>query len=222
MICASKGNNMKTLAKSIMKYSLAGLLTSSAIVTGAMIDSARADEDSPWLVRVRAVAVVTDVDASVTGLGGTVDIDNDVIPELDITYFFSDHWAAELVLGTSNHDVSATAGVDLGDVWLLPPTLTLQYHFTPKAQFRPYIGAGVNYTIFYGADSGAVASIEYDNAFGFALQAGMDYDLGDNWVFNIDVKKIWLSTDVSINGGAITAEVDIDPWFFGTGIGYRF
>ncbi|MBV1885693.1 MAG: outer membrane beta-barrel protein [Parvibaculaceae bacterium] len=205
-----------------MKYSLAGLLTSSAIVTGAMIDSARADEDSPWLVRVRAVAVVTDVDASVTGLSGTVDIDNDVIPELDITYFFSDHWAAELVLGTSNHDVTATAGVDLGDVWLLPPTLTLQYHFMPKAQFRPYVGAGVNYTIFYGADSGAVASIEYDNAFGFALQGGMDYDLGDNWVFNVDVKKIWLSTDASINGGAVTAEVDIDPWFFGTGIGYRF
>lgn len=213
---------MKTLAKDTLKYSLLGLMTSSAIVTGAMIDSARA-EDSPWLVRARVVMVVPDESASVTGLGGTVDIDTSVIPEIDITYFFSENWAAELVLGTSNHEVTATpSNIDLGDVWLLPPTLTLQYHFAPKAQFRPYIGAGVNYTIFYGADKGAVASIEYDNAFGFALQGGMDYDLGDNWVFNVDVKKIWLSTDVSINGGAITADVDIDPWFFGTGIGYRF
>jgi len=213
---------MKTLAKDTLKYSLLGLMTSSAIVTGAMIDSARA-EDSPWLIRARVVTVVPDESASVTGLGGSVDIDTSVIPEIDITYFFSENWAAELVLGTSNHSVATTpSNIDLGDVWLLPPTLTLQYHFTPKAQFRPYIGAGVNYTIFYGADSGAVASIEYDNAFGFALQGGMDYDLGNNWVFNVDVKKIWLSTDVSINGGAITADVDIDPWFFGTGIGYRF
>ena len=213
---------MKTLAKDTLKYSLLGLMTSSAIVTGAMIDSARA-EDSPWLIRARVVTVVPDESASVTGLGGSVDIDTSVIPEIDITYFFSENWAAELVLGTSNHSVATTpSNIDLGDVWLLPPTLTLQYHFTPKAQFRPYIGAGVNYTIFYGADSGSVASIEYDNAFGFALQGGMDYDLGNNWVFNVDVKKIWLSTDVSINGGAITADVDIDPWFFGTGIGYRF
>ena len=213
---------MKTLAKNTLKYSLVGLMTSSAIVTGAMIDSARA-EDSPWLIRARVVTVVPDESASVTGLGGSVDIDTSVIPEIDITYFFAENWAAELVLGTSNHEVTATpSNIDLGDVWLLPPTLTLQYHFTPKAQFRPYIGAGVNYTIFYGADKGAVASIEYDNAFGFALQGGMDYDLGNNWVFNVDVKKIWLSTDVSINGGAITADVDIDPWFFGTGIGYRF
>ncbi len=213
---------MKTLAKNTLKYSLVGLMTSSAIVTGAMIDSARA-EDSPWLIRARVVTVVPDESASVTGLGGSVDIDTSVIPEIDITYFFAENWAAELVLGTSNHAVTATpSNIDLGDVWLLPPTLTLQYHFAPKAQFRPYIGAGVNYTIFYGADKGAVASIEYDNAFGFALQGGMDYDLGNNWVFNVDVKKIWLSTDVSINGGAITADVDIDPWFFGTGIGYRF
>jgi len=213
---------MKTLAKNTLKYSLVGLMTSSAIVTGAMIDSARA-EDSPWLIRARVVTVVPDESASVTGLGGSVDIDTSVIPEIDITYFFAENWAAELVLGTSNHEVTATpSNIDLGDVWLLPPTLTLQYHFTPKAQFRPYIGAGVNYTIFYGADKGGVASIEYDNAFGFALQGGMDYDLGNNWVFNVDVKKIWLSTDVSINGGAITADVDIDPWFFGTGIGYRF
>ncbi|MDF1687936.1 MAG: outer membrane protein [Parvibaculaceae bacterium] len=213
---------MKTLTKDILRFSLVGLMTSSAIVTGAMIDAARA-EDSPWLVRARAVMVVPDESASVTVLGGSVDIDTTVIPEIDITYFFSENWAAELVLGTSNHEVTATpSNTDLGDVWLLPPTLTLQYHFSPKAQFRPYIGAGVNYTMFYGEDSGAAASIDYDNAFGVALQGGMDYDLGDNWVFNVDVKKIWLSTDVSINGGAITADVDIDPWFFGTGIGYRF
>ena len=126
------------------------------------------------------------------------------------------------VCGSRRRAGAATAGVDLGDVWILPPTLLLQYHFTPKDQFRPYVGAGINYTIFYGEDSGAVTSIDYEDNFGYALQAGMDYDLGNQWVFNIDVKKLWLNTDVSINGGAITADVDLDPWIFGTGFGYRF
>lgn len=198
------------------------------LATGALgffgsAESARAEGgDSPWLIRVRGIYVSPDESASVTGLAGTVEADGSLVPELDITYFFTDNIAAELILATSNHDMSATAGVDLGDVWVLPPTLTLQYHFTPKDQFRPYVGAGINYTIFYGEDSGAVNSIDYENGFGYALQAGMDYDLGNQWVFNIDVKKLWLNTDVSINNGAITADVDLDPWIFGAGFGYRF
>jgi outer membrane protein len=188
----------------------------------ASAEEARAEGDSPWLVRVRGIYVSPDESASVTGIAGSVEASNELVPELDISYFFTENIAAELILATTNHDMSATAGVDLGDVWILPPTLLLQYHFTPNDQFSPYVGAGVNYTIFYGEDSGAVASIDYENGFGFALQAGMDYDLGDQWVFNVDVKKLWLNTDVSINGGAITADVDLDPWIFGVGFGYRF
>ena len=203
-----------------------------AVVTGAVVgafglfagaEQARAEGgDSPWMIRARVIYVDPDVSATMTGILGTVEASGSLVPELDISYFFTDNIAAELILATSNHDMSATAGVDLGDVWVLPPTVTLQYHFTPKAQFRPYIGAGVNYTIFYGESSGAVASIDYENGFGVALQAGMDYDLGDQWVFNVDVKKLWLNTDVTVNGGAITADVDLDPWIFGAGFGYRF
>ncbi|PCJ69228.1 MAG: hypothetical protein COA62_11395 [Rhodobiaceae bacterium] len=203
-----------------------------AVVTGAVVgafglfagvEQARAEGgDSPWMIRARIIYVEPDVSATMKGILGTVEASGSLVPELDISYFFTDNIAAELILATSNHDMSATAGVDLGDVWVLPPTLTLQYHFMPKAQFRPYIGAGVNYTIFYGESKGAVASIDYENGFGVALQAGMDYDLGNQWVFNVDVKKIWLNTDVSVNGGAITADVDLDPWVFGAGFGYRF
>tara|TARA_A100000171_G_C2092164_1_gene125125 strand:- start:99 stop:710 length:612 start_codon:yes stop_codon:yes gene_type:complete len=202
-----------------------------AIVAGATIsvlgfmgavEQARAEGDSPWLIRVRGIYVSPDESASVRGLAGSVEADGSLVPELDISYFFTDNIAAELILATSNHDMSATAGVDLGDVWVLPPTLTLQYHFSPKETFRPYVGAGINYTIFYGEDKGAVASIDYEDGFGYALQAGADFDLGNQWVFNIDVKKLWLNTDVTINGGAITADVDLDPWIFGAGFGYRF
>lgn len=198
------------------------LMTGSAGVLGSSVEARAEGGNSPWMIRLRGTIVSPDESASLTGLTGTVEADGALVPELDITYFFTDNIAAELILATSPHDMSATAGVDLGEVWVLPPTVTLQYHFAPKGQFRPYVGAGINYTIFYGVDSGAVASIDYENGFGYALQAGMDYDLGDQWVFNIDVKKLWLNTDVSINNGAITADVDLDPWIFGAGFGYRF
>ena len=81
----------------------------------------------------------------------------------------------------------------------------------------------MNYTVFFGADEGAsVTSVDYDNSFGPALQAGVDYALDDNWMLNLDVKKIWINTDVKFNGGAIAADVDINPWVVGAGVGYRF
>lgn len=177
-----------------------------------------------FMVRARVIGVMPDEDASTT-IGGDVSVSNDVVPEVDFTYFITDNIALELIAATTKHDVSHSAGIDLGEVSLLPPTLTLQYHFMPKERFSPYVGAGLNYTFFYDEDTAAgspVTSIDYDNALGYALQVGADYALSDNWYANIDVKKIFLSTDVSLNGGAITADVDIDPWIVGAGIGYRF
>ncbi|PKP78540.1 MAG: OmpW family protein [Alphaproteobacteria bacterium HGW-Alphaproteobacteria-3] len=176
-----------------------------------------------FMVRLRAIGVLPDESAS-TSIGGDVNVSNDWVPEIDFTYFVTDNIALELIAATTNHDVSHTAGIDLGEVNLLPPTLTLQYHFMPKERLSPYIGAGLNYTFFYDEDApgGAVTSINYDNNIGYALQAGVDYAVADNWYLNLDVKKIFLSTDVSINGGAITADVDLDPWVVGFGVGYRF
>ena len=182
-----------------------------------------------WIIRARALMVEPDEGASISQIGGDVDIDEQYVPELDFTYFFTENVAAELILATTPHDVTAintAAGqVDLGTVWLLPPTLTFQYHFLPNSDtFRPYIGAGVNYTLFYNVDEGAADDMDYDNSFGYALQAGFDYGINENWAFNADVKKVMINTDVSIQSGAnrINADVDIDPWIFGVGLAYRF
>ncbi len=183
------------------------------------------EETSSWQIRIRAIDVAPE-ESSTTSIGGEARVDSSIVPELDITYFWTENWATELILATSKHDVRAvgtTLGdVDLGSKWVLPPTLTLQYHFSPDASFRPYVGAGLNYTFFYSGDSGALDSVKYDNGFGFALQAGADIEIDDNWAFNLDVKKLWLNTDVEINGGAVTADVDLDPWVFGAGFAYRF
>lgn len=186
------------------------------------------------LVRLRGVGVVPNEGSKVGIIGGDVTLSNTFIPELDFTYFFTDHIAAELILGTTKHDVgvvnSAAGNVDLGSVWLLPPTLTAQYHFYTSSEkvFKPYIGAGLNYTLFYNAKSGAVADVSYDNALGYAAQIGFDLMISDKFFINVDAKRLFLSTDVTVDasnlapGLSIPAEVDIDPWLLGFGIGMKF
>lgn len=178
------------------------------------------------LVRLRAIAVIPDDDAQIDTIGGDTDLSNTAVPELDLSYFLTDNIALELILATTPHDIdvenSAIGDRKIGEVWLLPPTLTLQYHFMPKETFSPYLGAGVNYTWFYGTeDKSPVDKIEIDSSFGWALQAGLDYRVADRWYINFDVKKIFLDADAEINR-TIDAEVEINPWIFGLGIGYRF
>ncbi len=186
---------------------------------------------SKWQVRLRGLVITPDESATIDAIGGDVEISTAVIPELDFTYFFTEKIAAELILGTSKHDVkaidTAAGDIELGDVWLLPPTLTLQYHFTGGA-LKPYLGAGVNFTIFYGADEGPVAdAVDYDNSLGLAFQGGIDYELDDKWFLNVDIKKIFIQTDATINattalGATVGADVDINPLVIGFGVGYKF
>ena len=194
-----------------------------------------------WQVRLRGVAVQPNEKAEVSTIGGDVNISNSFIPELDFTYFFNKNFAAELILGTTKHDVKTTgsnltaiggpasAEVDLGSVWLLPPTLTLQYHFYPTKTLKPYLGAGLNYTIFYGVKSGDVKDVKYDNTLGFALQGGVDYMLTDKYFLNFDIKKLFLKTDVDVDASnavpgatSVPAKVNIDPLLIGFGVGMKF
>ena len=178
-----------------------------------------------WLFRLRAIDVVPD-ESSSTSIGGKVTADNSVVPEFDITYFWTKNIASELILATSKHDMgvvnTAIGDVNLGDVWVLPPTLTVQYHFMPEQTFRPYVGAGLNYTFFYNADPVDVPRVTYKNGWGYALQTGFDYGIDEHWAFNADVKKIFFNTDANVANGTATADVDLDPWVFGVGIAYRF
>ena len=197
-------------------------------------EESKSNEFKRWQVRLRAVGVAPDESASIGIIGGDVAISNALIPELDFTYFFTENFAAELILGTAKHDVqainTAAGDVNLGSVWLLPPTLTAQYHFytSDKKVFKPYIGAGVNYTLFYNIKSGDVADVSYDNALGYAAQLGFDLMLDETFFINVDVKRLFLSTDVSVDasnlapGLIIPAEVDINPWLVGVGVGMKF
>jgi len=205
---------------------LAGALTAS--VAAIAVPQAAHAEQGPWLVRGRLLAVLPDEDASVTVLGGDLEIEDQFVPELDITYFFDKHWAAELILAVTPHEITHTpTGLDIGEVWLLPPTLTVQYHFQPDdPDFRPYIGAGVNYTMFFGHDDAdpAILDADFDSSVGFALQAGFDIPIDEHWSINVDVKKVWINTDVRLDTtlGPVEADVDINPLIVGVGVAYRW
>lgn len=202
-----------------MSKPVAALMVIAALISGGAFA-----QESPWLVRVRAVHLnPADKADPVAGAGAhdRISVSNETIPEFDVSYFFTKNIAAELVLTyPQKHDV-ALDGAKIGTVKHLPPTLLVQYHFRPDASIRPYIGAGVNYTLFSkNRMLGGVASLEHDSV-GLAVQAGADIAIDQRWSINLDLKKAQIRSDVLI-GGAKASRVKIDPLMLGVGVGYRF
>ncbi|WP_371421337.1 OmpW family protein [Tardiphaga sp.] len=186
---------------------------------------------NPWMIRLRVLGVIPENGGSVNQVpGSSLKTSDQVVPELDISYFFTPNVAAELILGVTRHHVTgdgAIAGLDVGKAWLLPPTLTLQYHFTEFGAFKPYIGAGVNYTWFFSqtASGVGVTSSRLKDAAAPVVQFGFDYMIDKHWGWNVDVKKLWLRPDwegTLAGGTPITGKVTLDPWLIGTGITYKF
>lgn len=218
-------------------------LLAAALSALAFASAAHADAQAPAggditvgkhkgaiLVDLRATDVdpvggspITTAAGAATGLA--VHVDSDVIPSLGIQYFLTDHIAAELILGTSKHTISAVGGgasTVVRKTWVLPPTLTAQYHFAPQSRFSPYVGAGVNYMIFYSGKDYGGFTVRTHDGFGPALQAGADYAVNRRVNLNLDVKKIFFRTDASIDGGALKSHVQLDPWVISGGVGLKF
>ncbi len=180
--------------------------------------------ESPWMVRVRAVHLDS-ANKDSTGLG--LSVNNKTMPELDISYFFSPNVAAELVLTyPQKHDLRAEGLGKIGSLKHLPPTLLAQYHFTNMGAFKPYVGAGINFTRFSSVRFDPAVRDALDpsikkNSFGGALQVGFDYALDKHWSINVDVKKVFIKTDVR-SAGTKVGTFKVDPVLVGVGVGYRF
>ena len=215
-----------------------GKLLLAAAAMGAFATPAMAAAGDTY-VRVRAIMVAPNEKS-----GGilpalpteTVSVNNSVMPEVDITKMVSDNIGFELIAATTKHTASGVTGVTggigkLASTWVLPPTLTLQYHFAPEAKVRPYVGAGVNWTLFYKekASNGLEAAVGQTNvhlssSFGWAAQAGIDIDLNEKMFLNFDVKYIKMDTNARLNttaAGVQRVGVDIDPLVFGVGVGFK-
>jgi outer membrane protein len=181
-------------------------------------------QDGAWLVRARAAYLnPADKSTPVAGVGASdrISVSDKTIPELDVSYFFTPNLAAELVLTyPQKHDVMLD-GSKIGTFKHLPPSLLGQYHFNPLGQFKPYLGAGINYTRISKVKllNGA-GDLESDSV-GLAFQAGVDYRIDKNWSLNLDLKRINIRSDVMI-AGVKASTVKVDPVLIAVGVGYRF
>jgi outer membrane protein len=188
-------------------------------------------EAETFMIRARAIGVIPeDNSSSISVIGGHVEATAQAAPEVDLSYFLTDHFALELIAATTRHEISAVStkvgSADVGSVWALPPTLTLQYHFLPHSAFSPYVGVGLNVTFWYGESPATptVTHFSVGTGVGPALQAGIDYNFSGHWFANIDVKQIFLNADAHVDalGTTVHAHDALDPLVVGMGIGYRF
>ncbi len=205
----------------------AALLAASGAHAQAVED--RGFQAGDFLIRLRAIGVLPeDGSSSVSAIGGSVHVTATPAPEVDFSYFFTDHVAAELIAASTRHEIVATGTalgrVDAGSTYILPPTLTVQYHFLPHGLIDPYLGAGLNVSFWYDTHpaGGAVTKLGLNTVAGPALQAGFNVKLGHGLFANIDVKQIFISPAARIDSGAIVAKTQLDPLVIGAGIGLRF
>jgi outer membrane protein len=190
-----------------------------------------------WLIRVRGIIVSpTEQSGEVSGIPGSrVGVTDSVMPEVDFTYMATDHIGAELIVATTRHEAtgrrSLAAIKTVASTWVLPPTLTLQYHLAPKGKVRPYVGAGVNYTIFYAEDASSAlegalgpTKVRMSDSAGYALQAGVDLDIGPRTFLNFDIKYLDIDTTarLSTSSGTSRVKISINPLIVGVGVGMRF
>jgi outer membrane protein len=201
-----------------MKRPLAAAVLAAIATLGAVgTTSALAQDTGDWIVRARALRLISDNDDT-TGLN--LGVNNKWMPEVDITYFFTPNWAAELILTVPQKHSLYTNGTKIGTLRQLPPTLSLQRHLTDLPGFRPYFGIGINYTRITDQDLVDPVSIS-KNSWGPAVGFGVDVPVGGGWLVNLDAKKVWIDTDVKISGEKI-GTLNIDPWLLSVGVGYRF
>lgn len=217
-----------TLAAAVAVMTLA-----TGAASGAMAQTAndwQVARKGDWIVTGRLTDVSSSADDSIftaaavdTGLD--VDVGHDVMPTLGFTYFLTDNISVEAILGTTQHQIRAQGGatdVAVHETWVLPPVVTLQYRPMPEARVSPYVGAGINYMLFYSGEDKNGFTVDLEDGFGYALQAGADIALTGPWTLNVDVKKVWFETEATINGGALTSDVSLDPWVVSVGFGRKF
>lgn len=209
----------------------------AAVAAPAMAQSATAaptawtaPRKGDFLVSGRVTDVFSNADDAIRTAAGAdtglrVDAGDSVMPTLGFTYFLTDHLAVEAILGTTRHEIRAkgdATDVAVHETWVLPPVVTLQYRPLIQGRVSPYVGAGVNYMLFYNAKDRNGFSVDLEDGFGYALQAGADIGIQGPWSLNLDVKKVWFNTDARINDGDLKSSVDLDPWVASVGVSRKF
>lgn len=219
-------NNGRRLTPSACILAISALLlgVSQAAVSSTMNDQ---EKEGKWLVRLMVLDIrQTNVRSEVPDIGGKIDIAPIIQPGLDISYFVTDHWAVEFQGGIAKTDYriagSAIGDFDIGSVETLSLGLTLQYHFRPTANLKPYLGVGLLHSrtrAVKPADN--IPDFDVEDINSLILNAGFDYQLGGNWFASASLRYLLIPT-YRAEGEAFDTEVKLNALVSGIGVGYRF
>jgi len=183
--------------------------------------NALAYEAGDFILRA-GVASVQPSESSSSGL--TLGVGNDEQLGLTGVYMFSNNVGLEVLASTPfTHEVTL-GGATVAEVKHLPPTVSIQYYHDTGSKFTPYVGAGINYWMVLESESkGALygTDVDVDDSIGLALSAGLDIKLTDDLILNAAVWNIDIDTDVDVNGATVS-KLDVDPWVYMVGVGYKF
>lgn len=232
-----------------IKNLLASASVGAVLAIAAVSPAAAGDSNGNFQIKLggtfvdfqnKTHSINTNLGDLTAAFGDEAKVENTWLPTTTLTYYFNKNVAVELFCCAGGSSIVGSKGTNLSALGELaefnsfPPILTLQYHLDPIGGFRPYAGIGVEWIHFWGKKGDNVlgaTNVKIDDFVGFALQGGVDYDLGGGWSVGIDVKKVW-GNDVkvtwqntSILGGAlgtVEAKHQIDPLFITANVGYRF
>ncbi|HHF3112696.1 outer membrane protein OmpW [Vibrio antiquarius] len=210
-------------------------ICSLAVVAALVSPSVFAHKQGDFVLRVGAASVVPN-DSSDKILGSQEELKVDSNTQLGLTfgYMFTDNISLELLAATPfSHDISTDLlGLgDIADTKHLPPTLMVQYYFgEPQSKFRPYVGAGLNYTMFFDegfnstGKSAGLSDLKLDDSFGLAANIGVDYMINDQWFLNAAAWYANIETEATYKAGGAKQKTDvkINPWVFMISGGYKF
>jgi outer membrane protein len=180
-----------------------------------------------WLVRGRiAGSIPTESRARIDLIGGRVETPAALLPDLDVSYFLTDHVAFEAQAGAVRTRPvirdSLVGDIAIGSIWNAAAMGLVQLHLLPGARLNPYVGIGVAAsTPIAITPARGIPDFKLKAQVSPVLQAGLDYHLGGNWFANAMVKYVFVPTQSYAIGG-VKVEADLNMLVVGAGLGYRF
>ncbi len=225
-----------------MKSIIASMTVATGLALAVVAPATAGDSNGNLQIKVGGTFVDFDnktksLTSSVAGdilAGNSAAVENTWLPTTTLTYYFNKNIAVELFCCAGGFSIVGKDGLagfgEIGHTYTFPPVLTLQYHLDPIGGFRPYAGVGVEWIHTWGGKGSnglGATNVKVGDFVGFALQGGVDYDLGGGWSVGVDVKKVW-GNDVKVTFenvpglGNVEAKHSIDPLFITANVGYRF
>ena len=196
------------------------LLSTLVVLSAATTSTAMAFEKGDWIIRAGWTSVSPKSDNH-----SIVTVREAASLGVNLSYFFTNNLSVE-VLGAYpfEHDIDLVGGPNVASTEHLPPTVSVQWHFLPTNAFKPYVGAGINYTAFFSTKTTGPledSTLSLDNSWGLAGEIGVDIMLGENWLLNASARYIDIETKAKLDGASI-GDVQIDPYVYTVSAGYRF